>query len=74
MADSPFTASLAALSRFFVGDATLEDTLERVAGLAVEAIAPADMAGVMGSIGGIAELFQGEDTSADGQQPAGTTG
>jgi GAF domain-containing protein len=46
VADSPFTASLAALSRFFVGDATLEDTLERVAGLAVEAIAPADMAGV----------------------------
>jgi len=46
VADSPFTASLAALSRFFVGDATLQDTLDRVAGLAVEAIEPVDMAGV----------------------------
>jgi len=46
VADSPFTASLAALSLFFVGDATVEDTLDRVAGLAVEAIEPANMAGV----------------------------
>ncbi len=46
MADSPFTAGLAALSRFFVGDATLGDTLDRVTALAVEAIDPADMAGI----------------------------
>jgi len=46
VADSPFTASLEALSRFFVGDVTLQDTLDRVATLAVEAIAPADMAGI----------------------------
>jgi GAF domain-containing protein len=46
IADDPLTDSLAALSRFFIGDGTLEDTLTRVAHLTVEAIAPADLAGI----------------------------
>lgn len=46
MVDSPLTGSLAALSRFFVGDGTLEETLTRVADLTVDAIAPADLAGI----------------------------
>ncbi len=46
MADSPLTSSLAALSRFFVGDGTLQQTLTRVADLTVEAVAPVDMAGI----------------------------
>jgi GAF domain-containing protein len=40
------TESLSALSRFFVGAGTLEDTLLRVAELTVEAIGPADFAGL----------------------------
>jgi GAF domain-containing protein len=43
---SPLTESLTALSRFFVGAGTLEDTLLRVAELTVEAIEPADFAGL----------------------------
>ncbi|MBW8825703.1 MAG: GAF and ANTAR domain-containing protein [Acidobacteria bacterium] len=46
MADAPLTSSLAALSRFFVGDGTLEETLSRVTYLAVDAIPPADFAGI----------------------------
>lgn len=46
MADSPLTSSLAAMSRFFVGDGTLQQTLSRVADLTVEAVAPADLAGI----------------------------
>ena len=46
MADTPLTNSLAALSRFFVGDGTLEQTLARVADLTVEAVPAADMAGI----------------------------
>ena len=42
VADEPLTQSLAALSRFFVGDGTLEETLTRVTDLTVEAIAPAE--------------------------------
>jgi GAF domain-containing protein len=34
------------LSRFFVGDGTLEQTLTRVADLTVEAVGPADLAGI----------------------------
>ena len=40
------TEAVAALSRFFVGEGTLADTLRRVAVLACEAIGPADMAGI----------------------------
>jgi GAF domain-containing protein len=44
--DTPFTKSLAALSRFFVGDGTLEQTLTRVVDLSVEAVEAADMVGI----------------------------
>lgn len=46
LTDSPLTSSLAALSRFFVGDGTFEETLTRVTGLTVEAVAPAEFAGI----------------------------
>lgn len=46
MSDSPLTSSLAALSRFFVGDGTLEQTLVRVAELTVEAIPAAELVGI----------------------------
>jgi GAF domain-containing protein len=46
MADDPLTDSLAALTRFFVGDGSLEETLTRVAHLTVEAVEPADLAGI----------------------------
>jgi GAF domain-containing protein len=46
MADDPLTNSLAALTRFFVGDGNLRDTLTRVTHLTVEAIGPADLAGI----------------------------
>lgn len=37
---------LAAMSRFFVGDATLRETLQQVSELACQAVAPADMVGI----------------------------
>ncbi|HEX2042082.1 MAG TPA: GAF and ANTAR domain-containing protein [Acidimicrobiales bacterium] len=40
------TKGLEAMSRFFVGDATLQDTLHRVAELACAAVSGADMAGI----------------------------
>ena len=40
------TKGLAAMSRFFVGDATLEETLRRVSELACEAVSSADMVGI----------------------------
>jgi GAF domain-containing protein len=46
MADSPLAASLAALSRFFVGEGSLEHTLERVAHLTVDAVGAADLCGI----------------------------
>jgi GAF domain-containing protein len=46
MPDSPLTSSLAALSRFFVGDGTLEQTLARVADLTREAVPPAEVVGL----------------------------
>src|SRR3954462_10926407 len=46
LSDSPLTESLAALSRFFVGDGTLEETLQRVTDLTVDAVDGADMAGI----------------------------
>lgn len=46
MGDAHLTTGLAALSRFFVGDGDLADTLERVAHLTVEAIDPAEACGI----------------------------
>jgi GAF domain-containing protein len=46
LADSPLSASLAALSRFFVGDGTVEQTLTRVADLTVDAVPAADLVGI----------------------------
>jgi GAF domain-containing protein len=46
VAESPLTSSLAALSRFFVGDGTLQETLSRVADLTVEAVPPVELAGI----------------------------
>jgi GAF domain-containing protein len=46
MSDSPLSESLAALSRFFVGDGTLEQTLLRVSELTVEAVPPAALVGI----------------------------
>jgi GAF domain-containing protein len=46
MSDSPLDDSLAALSRFFIGDGTLEQTLQRVCELAVEAVSGADLIGI----------------------------
>lgn len=42
----PLSQSLAALSRFFVGDRTVEDTLQRVAELSAVAVPPAAMTGI----------------------------
>lgn len=46
MADSPLSESLAELSRFFVGDGTIEEALTRVVNLTVAAVAPADLVGI----------------------------
>ncbi len=44
--DLPLRESLTALSRFFVGDGTLQETLERVAELTVAAVPAVDYAGI----------------------------
>jgi GAF domain-containing protein len=44
--ESPLTGSLAALSHFFVGDGTFGETLTRVANLTVQAVPPAELAGL----------------------------
>ena len=46
MAESPLTSSLAALSRFFVGDGTVHQTLSRVADLTVESVPAAELVGI----------------------------
>src|SRR5215210_4843382 len=46
MEDDQIRASLAALSRFFVGDATMGDTLTRVVELAAVAVPPAAYTGI----------------------------
>jgi GAF domain-containing protein len=46
VAESPLTASLASLARFFVGDGTVQQTLQRVSDLAVEALPAAKMVGI----------------------------
>jgi GAF domain-containing protein len=45
-AQEPLARSIAALSRFFVGDGTLQETLNRVASLAEEALPGADVTGI----------------------------
>lgn len=52
MSDPPLSESLATLSRFFVGDGTLQETLQRVAELTLEAVEPADMAGITLTVDG----------------------
>jgi len=46
VSDAPWAASVVALSRFYIGAATLEETLTRVSELAVEAIEPAEFVGL----------------------------
>jgi GAF domain-containing protein len=46
MDDSLLSDSLATLSRFFVGDGTLEETLQRVSELTIKALPPATLAGL----------------------------
>jgi transcriptional regulator with GAF, ATPase, and Fis domain len=46
MSDASLTTGLAALSRFFVGDRDLAQTLERVAHLTVEAVEPVELCGI----------------------------
>ena len=53
----PLSESLAALSRFFVGDGTLYETLDRVAHLAQVAVNGADMVG-------LTMLVEGRNTTA----------
>lgn len=44
--DTPLSESLAALSRFFVGDGTVAETLNRIAELARKAVGPVDEIGI----------------------------
>lgn len=46
MSESPLTESLTSLSRFFVGDRTLRETLARVSELTVEAVPSASLVGI----------------------------
>jgi GAF domain-containing protein len=46
VSDTALEESLAALSRFFVGDGTVRETLERVSELTTHAVAPADLVGL----------------------------
>src|SRR4051794_4453418 len=46
MADVPLSDALAALSRFLVGDGSVQETLKRVSDLTVEAVPGADLAGI----------------------------
>jgi GAF domain-containing protein len=46
MSQSPLTESLSTLSRFFIGDSTLEQTLRRVAELTVDAVPAASLVGL----------------------------
>lgn len=46
MADSPLNESAAALSRFLVGDGRVDETLQKIAEMIVEAVPAADMVGL----------------------------
>jgi GAF domain-containing protein len=52
VSEDPLRSALEALSRFYVGAATVSDTLTRVAELAVQAIAPVAYAGITMDIDG----------------------
>lgn len=52
MSDSPIREALSALSRFFVGDGSVEQTLTKVAHLVTEAVPGADQAGITLKVGG----------------------
>ena len=63
MSDTPFGESVEALTRFFVGDQTFLQTLTRVSELTVEAVGPADLAG-------ITMLVEGRERTAIFTDPA----
>src|SRR5689334_3931436 len=46
MSDSPLSESLAQLSRLFVGDSTIQETLDKVADLTLAAVPSADLVGI----------------------------
>jgi hypothetical protein len=84
MADSPLTNSLAALAQFFVGDGTVQQTLERVSDLTVEALPQAAMVGITMIVEGrertavftddkAPELYQAQYDSGDGPVSARST-
>lgn len=52
MSDSPIREALTALSRFFVGDGTVEQTLSKVTHLVTEAVPSAELAGITVRVGG----------------------
>lgn len=60
----PLARSLSALSRFFVGDGTLHETLSRVAGYAEEAVPAAAMTGITMLVEGRARTAVFTDESA----------
>jgi GAF domain-containing protein len=65
MPDSPLTSSLAVLTRFFVGDGTVRETLDRVCELTLESLPQTEMAG-------ITMIVEGRQRTAvftDGQAP-----
>ena len=61
--EDPLARILTALSKFFVGDGTLKETLDRVAQLATEAVPAADIAGLTMLVDGRARtaVFTDED-------------
>ena len=60
----PLARSLSALSRFFVGDGTLQDTLQRVATYAEEAVPAAAMTGITMLVDGRAKTAVFTDEAA----------
>lgn len=74
MADPRWSTSLAALSRFFVGDGSLGETLTRVADLTEEAIPNAALVGITMPVEGRhrAAVFAHETTAKTTQSANGT--
>jgi GAF domain-containing protein len=62
--ETPLEGGLAALSRFFVGDGSLKETLDRVAVLAAEAVPPADFVGMTMLVDGRARTAVFTDETA----------
>jgi GAF domain-containing protein len=63
-ADSALRKGLAAMSQFFVGDATLEETLQRVSDLANAAVSASDMVGLTMLVDGRARTAVFTDSEA----------